>query len=59
MNRNKFAGPAILACLAILILLVVRFLGNIMYDDGDTIDPGVAQAFCGMGLISILMFLNR
>ena len=25
-----------------------------MYDDGDTIDPGVAQAFCGMGLISIL-----
>ena len=63
MNRNKFAGPAILACLAILILLVVRllvvrFLGNIMYDDGDTIDPGVAQAFCGMGLISILMFLS-
>ena len=58
MNRNKFAGPAILACLAILILLVVRFLGNIMYDDGDTIDPGVAQAFCGMGLISTLMFLS-
>ena len=58
MNRNKFAGPAILAGLAILILLVVRFLGNIMYDDGDTIDPGVAQAFCGMGLISILMFLS-
>ena len=58
MNRNKFAGPAILAGLAILILLVVRFLGNIMYDDGDTIDSGVAQAFCGMVLISILMFLS-
>ena len=58
MNRNKFAGPAILAGLAILILLVVRVLGNIMYDDGDTIDSGVAQAFCGMGLISTLMFLS-
>ena len=58
MNQNKFAGPAILAGLAILILLVVRVLGNIMYDDGDTIDNGVGQAFCGMGLISILMFLS-
>ena len=58
MNRNKFAGPAILAGLAILILLLVRVLGNVMYDDGDTIDSGVAQAFCGMGLISTLMFLS-
>ena len=58
MNWNKFAGPAILAGLAILILLAVRVLGNTMYDDGDTVDSGVAQAFCGMGLISILMFLG-
>ena len=57
MNRNKFAGILAGGLIAILILLV-RFLGNIMYDDGDTIDSGVAQAFCGMGLISILMFLS-
>ena len=58
MNRKKFAGPAILAGIAILILLAVNVLGDMMYDDGDTIDPGVAQTFLCMGLISILMCLS-
>ena len=58
MNWKKFSGPAILAGIAILIWLAVNVLGNMMYDDGDTIDPGVAQSFLCMGLISILMCLS-
>ena len=58
MDWKKFAGPAILAGIAILILLAVNVLGNMMYDDGDTIDPGVPQTFLCMGLISVLMFLS-
>ena len=58
MNRNKFAGPAILAGFAILIWQGVSLLANIMYDDGDTINPILNLAFLGMGLISILMCLS-
>ena len=58
MNRKKFAGPAILAGIAILIWQAVSLLGNVMYDDGDTLDPGVAQIFLCMGLISILTCLG-
>ncbi len=58
MNWNKFAGPAILAGFAIIIWQAVRLLGNIMYDDGDTVDPGVTLTFLCMGLISILMCLS-
>ena len=58
MNRKKFVGPAILVGTAILIWLAVKVLGNMMYDDGDTVNPGVAQTFCCMGLISILMCIG-
>lgn len=58
MNRKKFAGPAILAGIAILIWQAVSLLGNVMYDDGDTLGPGVAQTFLCMGLISILTCLG-
>ena len=58
MNRKKFAGPAILAGIAILIWQAVNILVNTMYDDGDTINPGVNLTFLCMGLISILMCLS-
>ena len=58
MSRNKFAGPAILAGIAIVIWQAVSLLGNVMYDDGDTLDPGVAQTFLCMGLISVLTCLG-
>ena len=58
MDWKKFAGPAILAGIAILIWQAVNVLGNVMYDEGDTVDPGVAQTFCCMGLLSILMCLG-
>lgn len=58
MNWKKFAGPAILAGIAILIYLAINVLGSMMYDEGDTLDPGFVQATCCMGLISILMCLS-
>jgi len=58
MDWKKFSGPAILAGIAILIWQAVNVLGNVMYDEGDTVDPGVAQTFCCMGLLSILMCLG-
>lgn len=58
MNRKKFGVPAILAGIAILIWLAINLLGDIMYDDGDTLAPGVAQVYLCMGLISVLLCLS-
>ena len=58
MNWKKFVGPAILAGIAVLIIVAVNVLGNMIYDEGDTVDPGFGQATCCMGLISILMCLS-
>jgi hypothetical protein len=58
MDRKKFAGPAILAGIAIVIWQAVNILGNIMYDTGDTVDPGVNLTFLCMGLISVLTCLG-
>ena len=58
MGLKKFAGSAILAGLAILIYVAVKVLASMKYDEGDTVDPVVAQTFCCMGLISILMCLG-
>lgn len=58
MNWNKFAGPAILAGLAILIWQGVNLLANLLYDVGDTVNPVVNLTFLCLGLISILMCLS-
>ena len=58
MDRKKFAGPAILAGLAILIYVAVRVSANMIYDKGDTVDPAFVQTSCCMGLLSILMCLG-
>ena len=58
MNWKKFAGPAILAGTAILILVVVNISGNVKYDEGDTVDSGFVQTSCCMGLLSIIMCLS-
>jgi hypothetical protein len=58
MDSKKFAGPAILAGIAIVIWQAVNILGNIMYDTGDTVDPGVNLTFLCMGLISVLTCLG-
>ena len=58
MNWKKFAGPAILAGLAILIWSGVNVLLNMKYEEGDTVDPGVPIGVCGIGLLSSLMCLG-
>ena len=58
MSWKKFAGPAILAGIAILLLLAININGNMKYDEGDTVDPGFVQASCCMGLLSILSCLS-
>lgn len=58
MNWKKFAGPVILAGIAILLLVAVNVSGNMKYDEGDTVDPGDVQASCCMGLLSILTCLS-
>jgi len=58
MDSKKFAGPAILAGIAIVIWQAVNILGNTMYDTGDTVDPGVNLTFLCMGLISVLTCLG-
>ena len=58
MDWKKFAGPAILAGIAILIWQAVNVLGNVMYDEGDTVDDEFVLTSCCMGLLSILMCLG-
>ena len=58
MNWKKFAGPAILAGLAILIWSGVNVLLNMKYDEGDTVDPGVPIGVCSIGLLSSIMCLG-
>ena len=58
LKRKKFAGPGILAGLAILMWQSVYVIGNMRYEEGDTLEPGVAPIFLCMGLISALMCLS-
>ena len=58
MDWKKFAGPAILAGLAILIWSGVNLLLDMKYEEGDTVDPGVPIGVCGTFLLSSLMCLG-
>ena len=58
MNLKKFAGPAILAGSAILIVQGVNALLSMKYEDGDTLDHGVPLLVLGTYLLSILMCLS-
>ena len=58
MDWKKFAGPAILAGLAILIYQAVNVSGHMLYDEGDTVDDEFVLTYCCMGLLSILMCLG-
>ena len=58
MDWKKFAGPAILAGLAILIYQAVNVSGHMLYDEGDTVDDEFLLTSCCMGLLSILMCLG-
>ena len=58
MKWKKFAGPAILAGIAILIYVAVNILGSMKYEEGDTVDVGLTRIFLCMGLMSVLMCLS-
>lgn len=58
MNWNKFAGPVIIAGIAIFLLVAVNVSGNMKYDEGDTVDTGDVQSSCCIGLLSTLMCLS-
>ena len=58
MDWKKFAGPAILVGIAILLIVVVQAGLGAKYDEGDTLEPGVAQAICCTYLVSILFCLS-
>ena len=58
MDWKKFAGPVILAVLAILIWQAVNVSGHMLYDEGDTVDDEFVLTSCCMGLLSILMCLG-
>ncbi len=58
MNWNKFAGPAILAGLAILLLVGMNAVGDAKYDEGDTVEDGDMIAICGITLLLVLLCLG-
>jgi len=58
MIRKKFAGPAILASNAILLILAITIFSSLKYDDGDTVDPDFLWFSGCMGLMSTLMCLS-
>ena len=58
MDWKKFAGPAILAGVAILIWSAPGVLLSMIYEEGDTVDSGVPLVVCGTSLLSILMCLS-
>ena len=58
MSWKKFAGPAILAGIALLLLLTININGDMRYVEGDTVDPDFLSSSCCMGLLSILSCLS-
>ena len=55
MDWKKFAGPAILFGLTILLYVGMNGYGDAKYDEGDTVEDGDMIAICGTYL---LMFLS-
>ena len=58
MDWKKFAGPAILVGLAILLYVGVNAVGDAKYDEGDTVESGDSLAICGTYLLSVLLCLG-
>ena len=58
MDWRKFVGPAILAGTAILLLVAINIIGNVRYNEGDSVDSGFVQTSCCMGFLSIFICLS-
>ena len=58
MDWKKFAGPAILIGIAILLYVGMNAYGDAKYDEGDTIEDGDMIAICGTYLLLVLLCLG-
>ena len=58
MNWKKFAGPAILIGIAILLYVGMNAYVDAKYDEGDTVEDGDMIATCGAFLVLVLSCLG-
>ena len=58
MSWRKFAGPAILASNAMLLILAIIIFSSVKYDEGDTVDADFLWFSGCIGLLSTLMCLG-
>ena len=58
MDWKKFAGPAILIGIAILLHVGMKAYGDAKYDEGDTVESGDMIAICGTYLLLVLLCLG-
>ena len=58
MNWKKFAGPAILIGVAILLYVGMNAYFDAKYDEGDTVEDGDMIATCGAFLLLVLSCLG-
>ena len=58
MDWKKFAGPAILIGIAILIYVGMNVYVDAKYDEGDTVEDGDMIATCGAFLLLVLSCLG-
>ena len=58
MDWKKFAGPAILLGIAILLYVGMNAYVDVKYDEGDTVEDGDMIATCGASLLLVLSCLG-
>ena len=58
MDWKKFAGPATLVGLVILLYVGVKIYGDAKYDEGDTVQSGDMIGICGTYLLMALLCLG-
>ena len=58
MKWKKFAGPAILLGIAILLYVGMNAYVDVKYDEGDTVEDGDVMATCGASLLLVLSCLG-
>jgi len=58
MDWKKFAGPAVLVGLAIILYVGVNAAVDVKYNEGDTVESGYSLAICGTYLLSALSCLG-
>ena len=58
MDWKKFAGPATLVGLVILLYVGMKIYGDAKYDEGDTVESGDMIGICGAYLLMALLCLG-